>query len=213
VTEQRGWPYDPVDTSSWPAPVVEVPVVVSVQDPAAEEPAVEPPARPTAFIALVVLVTVGVLLSAFALFDWYSRNQELDVLLDRIERAESSQQSGTFERLIRDCYLAGGECDVSAIQAAATRALPDLRTTGAAVAEMRLPRYHGALRDLRDRYVEHNLAWQAWLSSLATGDPDLDLPYEIGVTFTDAGVAARRAVPPLPLHDSRARVDRIFHLT
>jgi hypothetical protein len=213
VSEQRGWPYEPVDTRAAPVAVEELPVVMSVRD-AADTPETPPVQadRPRALIALVVVATVAVLLSGFAVIDWFSRNQELDVLLDRIEIAERTQilPRDSIDLLRRDCYFSPGDCDATAIARVAARFLPDLQATGDAVAKTRLTRHHGALRDMRDRYVDHSLAWQRWLSDLAKAPLEADPPDDISTTFFAAGRAARKAVPPFAIHDARARVEAIY---
>jgi hypothetical protein len=153
-----------------------------------------------------------VLLTGFAIIDWFSRNQELGVLLDRIEIAERTQilPRDSIDLLRRDCYFSPGDCDTTAIARVAARFLPDLQTTGDAVAKTRLTRHHGALRDMRDRYVDHNLAWQRWLSALAKAPADAQPPDDITTTFFAAGAAARKAVPPFALHDARTRVEAIY---
>jgi hypothetical protein len=217
VSEQRGWPYEPVDTrAAAPVAVAEPPVALSVRDPHAEPEAPPPqPDRPRALLALVVVATVAVLLGGFAVIDWFSRNQELDTLLDRIEVAERAQllPRDSIDLLRRECYFSPGDCDSTAIARVASRFLPDLQTTGDAVAKTRLTRHHGALRDMRDRYVEHNLAWQRWLSALSRAPLDTDPPSDITPTFQAAGRAARKAVPPFAIHNARARVDLLFTLT
>jgi len=173
----------------------------------------EPKARPLVLLALVVVVTVAVLLSGFAVVDWVSRNRELNVLLDRIERAERSQllPRDSLGPLLSDCYFSPAECDTATIARIAARSLPELEATGEEVATTRLTRHHGAIRNLRDRYVDHNLAWQDWLAVLAMGGSgEVEPPGQINLTFREAGRAARAAVPPFALSGARGRVDELF---
>lgn len=207
----RGWPFEPVDTRAAPITSEPAPVVVSVREPAAGAPA-EPaaPIRTPALVALVVMTVVAVVLTGFSLLDWYSRNRELDVLLTRIQRAEQAQRHDLLDPLLRDCYFSDRGCDAVTIAQVAARNLPELRASGEAVAQTRLTRYHSALRDLRDRYVEHNLAWQARFVALSQGSTEPDSTDDIATTWYDVGRSAHSAIPPFPLHDARSRVDRIF---
>jgi hypothetical protein len=213
MSEGRGWPHEPVDRGA-PGPSVGVaePVVLSVREQdSPPPPPPPPPTRTGAMVALAVVLTVASLLALFAVGDWWTRNRELDVLLTRIAVAEQAQQPmiQSFGRVARECAL-NSRCDVVAIQLAARSALPALQTTGDAVAATEIIRFHTALRDLRDRYVDHNHAWQAWLSSMASGTVGIEQPDDIGTTFHEAGRAAVRAIPPFPRHDAHARVQEIF---
>jgi hypothetical protein len=215
MSDGRGWPFEPVDRGG-PAvsTAVAEPVVLSARPP---DPPSEPPlpaVRAAPFVVLVVVLTVALLLGGFAVVDWWSRNHELGELLDRIETAEAAQRPiqralGQYQAA---CMTGVGRCDRGAVQAAALRALPPLRSAGGEVAGTSIVRYHGALRELRDRYVDHNLAWVAWVEEVSTGDASTERPTDIQTTWYVVMDAAREAVPPFPTGDARRRVEEIFHL-
>jgi hypothetical protein len=214
MTHGQGWPYEPVDRGPTVASVaVAEPVVLSVRP---DGPPPEPPlpaVRTKVFVALVATLTVAVVLATFAVADWWTRNHELDVLLDRIAVAEAAQRpmQQALGRVASTCTFTIDRCDLGPVQAAAQRGLPALRSSGNAVATTEIVRFHGALRELRDRYVDHNLAWQSWLDAIVAGDAGLDQPTAIRSTWFVVVDTAQQAIPPLATNDARERVDRIFH--
>ena len=211
---RRGWPYEPVEQS--PAPPPSAPPIEA--DP---PPAVIPPPPPVSRRAVVLLAiggAVALLLASLAIGDWWLRNGEMRTLLDRVERAERAQLPATqgIALLLRLCQLqAAGEqqvCDTVSIRRGVEQTLPRLRQTGDEVATTRLTSFHDSMRTFRERYLDHNLAWRAWLEALAE-DPTtggFEAPEAIGTTFERASEAADGALTPLPLHGNGSRVEKIF---
>ncbi|MEO5679724.1 MAG: hypothetical protein ABIS47_08645 [Acidimicrobiales bacterium] len=212
---RRGWPYEPVDGAG--APVAVAPPVELVPEPVAL-PAPAALSR-RALVLLAIGGAVALLLTSLAVGDWWVRNAELRTLLGRVEQAERAQLPAiqTLGQLLLLCQReAAGDreqvCDTVGIRQGAERVLPRLRQTGNEVAATRLTSFHDSLRTFRDRYVDHNLAWQAWLDTL-TRDPtagDFEAPDSISTTFEAASRAADDALTPLPLHGNGDRIEKIF---
>lgn len=210
-----GWPYEPV--AGAPAPPPSTAPIEAPPQPRLVEP--EPPFSRRAVVLLAIGGTLALLLAVLAVGDWWVRNAELRTLLGRVERAERAQIPAvqSIGPLLSLCQLEGtggvGEfCDTVAIRRGAEQALPQLRQAGDAVATTRLTSFHDGVRTFRDRYVDHNLAWRAWLEALAE-DPTVggfEPPEAIGTTFERASTAADGALTPLPLHDNGRRVEQIF---
>ncbi len=212
---RRGWPYEPLDLP---------PPLPPVRPPSEAPPVRQPiPAPPAISRRAVILLTIGgavaLLLTSLAVGDWWVRNTEMQTLLGRVERAERAQLPAIdgIGPLLDLCLeeAAGGDpgaCDTVAIRQGAERALPQLRQAGDDVGATRLTSFHASLRSFRDRYVDHNLAWRAWLEELAK-DPTVggyEPPDSIATTFTRASKAADGALTPLPLHGNGTRVNKIF---
>lgn len=211
----RGWPYEPVDGPPAP-PLEELPIEA---EPLPASIPAGPAVSRRAVVALAIGGAAALLLASLAVADWWVRNTELQVILDRVERAERAQLPAlqTIGPLLYPCQqeAAGFEaevCDTVAIRQGAERALPRLRQTGDEVAATRLTSFHGSLQTFRDRYVAHNLAWRGWLEALAR-DPTaggFEPPEAIGSTFQAASEAADGALTPLPLHRNATRIAQIF---
>ncbi len=212
---RRGWPYEPV--AGPPAPPPPTPGIEGPPEPVAPE--VHPPISRRAAVLLAVAGAVALLLASVGIGDWWVRNGEMRRLLQRVERAERAQlpaiQSiGPLLMLCQQEAVGDDEelCDTVGIRQGAERVLPLLRQTGDEVADTRLTSSHGSLRNFRDRYVDHNLAWRSWLETLAQ-DPTaggFESPESIGTTFQKASDAADDALTPLPLHGNRTRVEAVF---
>jgi len=211
----RGWPYEPVDVR--PAPPPSAPAIEG-------QPPVEPVPVPhaisrRALVLLTIAGSVAVVLASLGIGDWWVRNREMQTLLDRVERAERAQLPAIqgIDPLLFLCQQEAAtdqlqQCDTVSIRQGAERVLPVLKETGDEVAATRLTSFHGSLRSFRDSYVAHNLAWRAWLETLAR-DPTaggFDAPDSIRITFVNASRAADDALTPLPLHGNRRRVDAVF---
>jgi len=181
--------------------------------------AVLPAISRRALVLLSIAGAVAVLLASLGVGDWWVRNRELSMLLDRVERAERAQLPAiqSIGPLLLLCQQSASAdtaqaCDTVTIRQDAERVLPRLKESGDDVAATKLTSFHRSLRTFRDRYVDHNLAWRSWLEALAQ-DPTtggFESPDSISLTFQRASQAAEDAVTPLPLHGNRARVETIF---
>lgn len=170
-------------------------------------------------VLLAIGGVVALLITSLAVGDWWVRNTEMQTLLGRVERAERAQlpaiqDIGPLLDLCLEEAAGGGQgaCDTVAIRQGAENALPQLRQAGDDVGATRITSFHASLRTFRDRYVDHNLAWQAWLEELAK-DPTaggFQSPDAIATTFEKASRAADGALTPLPLHGNGTRVNTIF---
>jgi len=211
----RGWPYEPVDGPPGRPPEAS-PLTA---DPAPTALALPPPISRRAVVLLAIGGATAMLLATLAIGDWWVRNGELRTLLGRVEQAERAQLPAlqSIGPLLDRCQqeAAGSDdqgCDTVAIRVGAERALPRLRQSGDEVAATRLTSFHGSLQTFRDRYLDHNLAWRAWLEGL-TRDPTaggFEPPEAITTTFQGASKAADGALTPLPLHGNGTRIARIF---
>jgi hypothetical protein len=76
---------------------------------------------------------------------------------------------------------------------------------------VRILPWHASIREARDAYLDHNRAWQTYLTA-ATDDPaEFVTPQpEVNQTFADAEPVLRAAVPVPALFDLAARVDAVF---
>jgi hypothetical protein len=216
MAEHRGWPYepddltDPVTPPSAPAPSIPEPV----QAPPAP-PGDEPESTPLNRTAIIVAVVAGFVATALAVAgvtDWWVRNRELDRVLDGVERSERAQYSFLdIAASTQSSCIRRSTCDLTAVVRAAKVALPELQRSGEQVADADVARFHGGIKNFRTVYLDHNRAWQEFLSGVVLQPIYYTQPSDdIETTWEKVGNAAPRAIPPLPLHDARGRIEEIL---
>ena len=151
--------------------------------------------------------------------DWASRNSEMNSLVTRIEASESAMQqtqdelAAIFAEYEEPPALTTQEKVefTDKLKAAAAAGEQRVAEAGQGVRGVVVMPWHGNIAAGKQAYVEHNQAWQDYLSASAK-DPAVlvgDQP-AINETFAAAEPVLKRAVPEPPLYDLKVRVDRIF---
>ncbi len=99
------------------------------------------------------------------------------------------------------------------ISASAASDLVNLQTSGADVQHVGVLPWHGALRDARAAYGEHNKAWLSVVTKTISNPAaafDKAANANIDATFQTAHHRFDEAVPPFALFHLQHRVDAIF---
>lgn len=170
-------------------------------------------------VPLVLVAMLGGILAASAVAavgSWGWRLAELDVLLDRVEASETSmRQSTTAMQALLDSYDQEADPDAEQIDAEISRiagqARNDVEARGRDVADVSLPEWAHALRDARDAYVQHSLAWREHWDTVYRDPTSVETPSPaIETTWHAAQAAFRRALPRPRVQEQRDRVDAVF---
>ena len=163
-----------------------------------------------AFVATTV--TLGALVA-----DWTLRNQEMDAFVTAVEQSEA-QMTWTQESVglifdgLEDPEQATENSQLTIeLQGIAAEGRDRIKEAGDQVAAVRISPWHQDLLLAKQAYVEHNMAWQAYLDRAAKDAVEFTLPQdEVNSTFMDAEPLFRAAIPVPDGFSLTERVDLIF---
>lgn len=175
-----------------------------------------PPRRGRGPLAAAVLVLVLLVVAGAVVGDWYLRVSEMEGLLDGT-RASETAMSDTLDDIdaaIEDYSAATSTSDqedaLTEIEDAAASGRSAVAAAGDDLDALGFLPWHPALADARDRYVEHNRAWQDYLDAVSDDPMALNEEQpEISSTWQQAHSAYEAAVPAFS-DGLRADVDEIF---
>ena len=164
-------------------------------------------------------VLVLMLAVAAVVGDWALRNVEMRSFVAAVESSE--QAMSDTQAAVREAFapFEGQESLGDADQEALRAALSDVARAGAvgvadgarAVESVRILPWHTALLDARTAYLEHNQAWQDYLTTAAEDPAEFVVPQAAVASTWDAAEPAVRSALPVPtLFGLSARVDAIF---
>lgn len=160
------------------------------------------------------LVVLGTVLGAG---DWYMRMQEMDRLLDAVERSERAMEASQdgFRAILEEAperptnaqrrQVREGYAEVAAGAAA------DVIDTQDRVASVSILPWHRKLSAAQNRYLDHSESWADYYKDLARDvDEFRGQRPEITATFRIAVRALRNAVPnPHPWGKFKRRINAI----
>lgn len=165
-------------------------------------------------VFLVALVGFGAAVS-----DWALQNIEMRSLMNAIESSERSmtevQQgvTGVLDELDDGAIPDddGGTALKEALSTVAAEGDAAVAAAGDRVASVRIAPWHDEIRAAQMAYVEHNQAWQAYLTAAASDPTEFGRPQDrVNDSFAAAEAPLLSAVPDPALFELLARVQAMF---
>lgn len=164
-------------------------------------------------LTFVVVLVGGGLVAA----DWQVRSSEMRALVSSIEASEAamSETQQAVRAALAGLDGADPEADRDALDAALGRAatvgLAAVTDGGDLVAAVGVLPWHDDVREARQAYLAHNLAWQAYLERAAADPEEFGRTQDdVNRTFAEAEGPLRTAVPLFDLWDLGVRLDQVF---
>ena len=174
---------------------------------------------------MVALVVVAVLL--LVVLDWWQRNREMGQLLDAVEHSEKAMNTvaHSFESVkintlvaeacrlsLQDSRCQTGQAEFeNQVESKASEGAAAIRTDGAEVGHVGVFPWHGALKEARSAYVDHNDAWVTFYKQVAAnGFESKSNSVDIDATFRIAENRFRDAVPVWARFNVPARIDKAW---
>ncbi len=162
-----------------------------------------------------MLVVVALLGGAVLVGDWLARSAEMDRLVAGIEESEAAMiaaMDGVRAALDDDSAAEELSQDTAeALQSFASEGEAAVARAATGIDAVVIQPWHDDVLLARDRYLEHNQAWQDFLAAAAQEPEQWFVEYEPITTTWDAfGPALRNAVPTPALWDLAERVEIIL---
>lgn len=168
-------------------------------------------------IAIIVAVVVS-LVSTAAVVAFGVRTAQAERLITAVEGSERSMLQAQVA--LRDVVEKFEAPDLTAddraqlveeLKATAADGATSIEQAGTRVANVRVAPWDTRVTEAKTVYLEHNIAWVAYLTAVSEDPSELARPQPaIDATFFDARIPLWQAVPALDFLDLRERVNEIY---
>jgi hypothetical protein len=171
------------------------------------------------WVAGLAAFTVTLVAGGALAGDWVARNVQLRELVTAIERSEAAmgtvqdQISTAFEAYAAKKNPTDAEKDAldATLSNIAANGASSIALAGDKVAQVKLLPWDVAIWNSRQAYLDHNLAWQEYLSAAALNPIEMTKDQtEVNDTFITFQEIITAAVPDPALFELRKRVAHLF---